>query len=252
MNSGDTFLPNGHSFPYGESDNPLDARFLSSRFVPYVSFVCVALNKPHYKDVGGFSEKYFPAYYEDTDLSFRFHNKGLKVLVSPYARVVHKGSQSAAELPEVADIRDKNREQFVSDHAHQLSIMSFDADVVRYPHEGEKLMRRVYPSKKLVMAYRLEDVHEYLSDDKDTFVSIVSFHGTQGDVARLRRLGFEVSIGFGKKLHHWVRERILLFDEIIFCDAFSFERMNEILAFTQPQARVIYEVDSQAEKSGAS
>jgi hypothetical protein len=45
--------------------------------------------------VGGFDEAYFPAYYEDVDLSFSLRVAGSRVIYEPRAVVVHEGSVSS-------------------------------------------------------------------------------------------------------------------------------------------------------------
>ena len=46
--------------------------------------------------VGGFDERYFPAYFEDVDLCLAMAEHGLRVRYEPQALVVHQGSQSTS------------------------------------------------------------------------------------------------------------------------------------------------------------
>lgn len=59
------------------------------REVDYVSGASVLLPADLFRAVGGFDERYAPAYYEDTDLSFRLRERGMKTYYQPRSVVVH-------------------------------------------------------------------------------------------------------------------------------------------------------------------
>jgi len=40
-------------------------------------------------ELGGFDELFAPAYFEDTDLCFKLHERGLLTIFEPRSRVVH-------------------------------------------------------------------------------------------------------------------------------------------------------------------
>ena len=42
-----------------------------------------------WKEIGGFDERYAPAYYEDTDLAFEVRKHGYQVVYNPFSVVVH-------------------------------------------------------------------------------------------------------------------------------------------------------------------
>lgn len=47
-------------------------------------------DKQKWLELGGFDHVYYPAYWEDVDLSFRARKKGWKILFDPSAEVIHK------------------------------------------------------------------------------------------------------------------------------------------------------------------
>ena len=58
-----------------------------------------AFSREKFLKLGGFSEIYYPAYVEDTDLSYRAWKAGFRVLFCPASQVVHKHrSTNASEL----------------------------------------------------------------------------------------------------------------------------------------------------------
>ncbi len=69
---------------------PADEPALSSRRdVDYVSFCSAMVRRQAWDDVGGFDERYFPAYYEDADLCMSARAKGWRVVCEPASVVVH-------------------------------------------------------------------------------------------------------------------------------------------------------------------
>ena len=54
-----------------------------------MSGAAILLPRALWSELGGFDERYVPAYYEDTDLSFRIREAGLQVYLQPASRVVH-------------------------------------------------------------------------------------------------------------------------------------------------------------------
>lgn len=59
------------------------------REVDYVSGAALMIRREVFEFVGGFDERYAPAYYEDTDLAFAVRQLGLKVYYEPSSTVVH-------------------------------------------------------------------------------------------------------------------------------------------------------------------
>jgi glycosyltransferase involved in cell wall biosynthesis len=59
------------------------------REVDYCSGACLAIKKEIFKSCNGFDERYYPAYFEDTDLCFTVRKLGYKVLYQPKAEIVH-------------------------------------------------------------------------------------------------------------------------------------------------------------------
>jgi GT2 family glycosyltransferase len=56
------------------------------------------VRKKVFRSVGGFDPDYF-AYYDEVDLGWRIRLRGYKVVYSPDANIIHKGSHSFAKLP---------------------------------------------------------------------------------------------------------------------------------------------------------
>ncbi len=63
--------------------------FNFSREVDYCSGASILLPRSLWWELGGFDERYAPAYYEDTDLAFRVREAGYRVLYQPLSQLIH-------------------------------------------------------------------------------------------------------------------------------------------------------------------
>ncbi len=66
------------------------------RDVDYASANGLLVSRRAWDLVGGFDERYFPAYFEDVDLCLSLAAHGLRTRYEPQARVIHRGSQSTS------------------------------------------------------------------------------------------------------------------------------------------------------------
>lgn len=88
--AGASLSPDGNPIRHGRNDKKFKTRKLP-RFQPvdYVSGACMMIRKNHFLEMGGFDEKYSPAYYEDTDLCMRSLLYGQKVYLASRANCYH-------------------------------------------------------------------------------------------------------------------------------------------------------------------
>ncbi len=74
---------------YGNRKQPEDAEYNYVKEVDYISGACIMIRKELWEKIGGFDERFAPAYYEDVDLAFEVRTHGYKVLYQPLSVVVH-------------------------------------------------------------------------------------------------------------------------------------------------------------------
>lgn len=79
----------GTAMNWGRSEDPNDPRFCFMRDADYVSGAALMIERSLFDAVGGLSEEFAPAYYEDTDLCFKVRAAGRRVVVQPRSRVMH-------------------------------------------------------------------------------------------------------------------------------------------------------------------
>lgn len=89
----------GSAWNYGRGEEPDKPEFNYLREVDYCSGACIMLPKILFAELGGFDERYAPAYGEDSDLAFKVRQAGKKVVYQPKAEIVHfEGISSGKEV----------------------------------------------------------------------------------------------------------------------------------------------------------
>lgn len=90
---------NGHPWNVGNRKNASDPIYNYTRQADYLSGAAMMLKRSVWKEIGGFSKDFIPAYYEDTDLAFKVREAGYKTLYCPASTVVHfEGMSNGTEL----------------------------------------------------------------------------------------------------------------------------------------------------------
>ena len=73
----------------GNQHGPKEPEFNYVKEVDYISGAAIMIRHSLWKEIGGFDERFAPAYYEDTDLAMEVRAHGYKVVYQPLSMVVH-------------------------------------------------------------------------------------------------------------------------------------------------------------------
>ncbi|MGH3720964.1 MAG: glycosyltransferase [Pseudonocardiaceae bacterium] len=87
--SGGIIWADGSGWNYGRGQDATAPQFQVRRDVDYCSGAAILVRREVFEHVGGFDQRYAPAYYEDTDLAFAIRASGYRSIVEPRAVVVH-------------------------------------------------------------------------------------------------------------------------------------------------------------------
>lgn len=74
---------------YGNRKSPKDPEYNYVKEADYISGAAIMIRRKLWEEIGGFDDRYVPAYYEDTDLAFEVRRRNYKVLYQPLSVVVH-------------------------------------------------------------------------------------------------------------------------------------------------------------------
>src|SRR5207248_3124701 len=84
---------------FGRNQDPTLPEFNYVKDVDYVSGASLAVPKAVWDEIGGFDERYRPAYFEDSDLAFTLRAKGLRTLYAPASPLIHhEGVSNGTDL----------------------------------------------------------------------------------------------------------------------------------------------------------
>lgn len=87
--AGGIFWKDASAWNYGNRQNPDDPEFNYVKEADYISGASIMIRASLWKEIGGFDERFVPAYYEDSDLAFEVRKHGYKVVYQPLSVVIH-------------------------------------------------------------------------------------------------------------------------------------------------------------------
>lgn len=79
----------GSAWNYGNRQNPALPEFNYVKEVDYISGAAIMLPRALWEEIGGFDERFVPAYCDDSDLAFTVRKMGYRVMYQPQSVVVH-------------------------------------------------------------------------------------------------------------------------------------------------------------------
>ncbi|WP_051205580.1 glycosyltransferase [Butyrivibrio sp. FC2001] len=87
--AGGILWQDGSAWNYGNGQNASLSQFNYVKEADYISGAAIMIRRSLWEEIGGFDDRYAPAYYEDTDLAFEVRKHGYKVIYQPKSVVVH-------------------------------------------------------------------------------------------------------------------------------------------------------------------
>ena len=111
--AGDVIWRDGSTSHLGRGLPGDDPAMLNRRDVDYVSFCSAMVRRETWDEVGGFDERYFPAYYEDADFCLTARTRGWRVVCEAASVVIHEEGGSTP-VPLRHFLSHRNQEIFVS------------------------------------------------------------------------------------------------------------------------------------------
>ena len=87
--AGGILWKDGSAWNYGNRQNPSNPEYNYVKEVDYISGASIMIKHDLWNEIGGFDERFVPAYCEDSDLAFEVRKHGYKVMYQPLSVVIH-------------------------------------------------------------------------------------------------------------------------------------------------------------------
>jgi GT2 family glycosyltransferase len=87
--AGGIYWKDGSAWNFGRNQDPRLPEFNYLKDTDYVSGASIAVPRDFWNEIGGFDERFVPAYCEDSDLAFTIRSNGLRTLYQPFSVVIH-------------------------------------------------------------------------------------------------------------------------------------------------------------------
>ena len=236
---------------YGKSDDPQKPEYNYLREVDYCSAAALMIPKSLFDSVGGFDSRYAPAYYEDTDLSFKVRRAGYKVFYQPLSEVVHyEGATGGTDLATGTKKHQHiNRSIFAEAWAAELMVRPANSDLalLRRPPTGRKnilVIDHYIPSpdrdsgslRMFQILKILRQLGHYVTFIPDNLAKVMPYTG------ELQKRGIEVVYHpYVKKLSDYLISHGSSFDAVVLsrCD-FARKHIADVRLHA-PQSRIIFD-----------
>ncbi|MBE6035713.1 MAG: glycosyltransferase [Clostridiales bacterium] len=205
----------GTGLNYGRGDDPNLAQYNFVRDVDYLSGTSIIIRKQLWEEIGGFDERYSPAYCEDSDLAFEVRKHGKRVVYQPKSQVVHFERTSYGEIKENSSFEamNKNIPKLLEKWKDNIYSDSFAPNENIYvQRDRSKYKRRVLFIDDYVPMFDQhaggKTVFNFLQLFLDlgygiTFIGDNEYFPDQPYTEILQQMGIEVIYGQWYKEHAW-------------------------------------------------
>lgn len=132
--AGGIIWSDGNGWNYGRNDDAMKPEYNYVREVDYISGASIMIRKELWDVIGGFDERFAPAYCEDSDLAFQARRQGYKVMYQPQSVVVHYEGKSNGtdtsqgvkkyQIENSVKLKEKWREEFKKQYDHGVNVFN--------------------------------------------------------------------------------------------------------------------------------
>ena len=236
---------------YGNRQDPERPEFNYRRDVDYCSGASIMVRAGLFRQLGGFDERYVPAYFEDADLAFAVRAAGLRVLYQPLSEVIHfEGMTSGRDLKQGAKaFQVANRQKFFEKWSAVLAGHRKPGESPQFEKERAVRLRALVVDIRTPMpdmdAGSVEAVNymRLLQDlgFKVTFVPADSFFPAGRYTSALQKIGIEcLYVPHVASVKAHLEERGADYDLVILSRARNAARYVDTARRLCPRAKILF------------
>ena len=256
--AGSILWRNGAAAGYGRGQDPNTPDYMFQRDVDYCSGAFLLTPTALWRELGGFDERYAPAYYEETDYCLRLWESGHRVVFDPDVAVIHYEFGSSASSADALALQTTNHRIFVQQHREwldgQFPLDPMNVIAARTARSGRPrvlvLDDRV-PKPELGRGYPRANrfLHELLKEGADVTLFPMNRHAeTWHGVRRALDKRIEVLIAADRtQIRAYLEARRGHFDAIIVCRPPNMASFEDAIGSDRGligDARVIYDAEA--------
>ena len=238
---------------FGRMDDPALPEYNYVKPVDYISGACLLTRRSLWEQLGGFDERYVPAYYEDTDYCFATREAGYEVIYQPASAIFHfEGISNGTDLGAgIKQYQVTNQDKFQDKWREVLDAQHYpNGESVFHARDRSRTQRTVLVIDHYVPHFdkdagsRSTWLYLHLLVEMGYNVKFIgaNFFPHQPYTQALQQAGIEVLAGerMARQLNQWMLERAADIDAIYIHRPHIAEQFMEILQKLKPRPKLIY------------
>lgn len=253
--AGAVLWSNGTCFPLGRGEPPGSLAYSYVRPVDYTSANGLLLARGTFESAGGFDDRYFPGYYEDTDLCMTIrHRLGKKIVYEPRSVILHEESATMKRDPQFRD--------FLFRRNNALFCEKWSAELATYePAQPQSMVavtravlaRRGHPPRVLVIDDRVPvsgigsgflRMAEMFEDLRESHFAMTLYPTNQPGLRGDNPLaGLGVDLALEPLREHLMRPENA-YDVVMISRPHNFKVLYPVVRETQPHAKIVYDTEA--------
>ena len=226
--AGGILWKDGSAWNFGNKGDPTASEYNYRKPVDYISGAAIMIKKKLWNKIGGFDQRFVPAYCEDSDLAFEVRKHGHEVIYDPFSVVVHyEGVSNGTDIS-------SGLKKYQVDNSKKLFEKWKDV-LLSHPNNAEDVFiarERSYNKKTLLMIDHYvpeydrdagsRTVYEYLKIFVDLGYNVKflgeNFYKSEPYTYILEKMGIEVLYGpyYANNYKTWLKNNGQYFDYVFF------------------------------------
>ncbi len=239
----------GSTWGYGRGDlNPNNPEFNYVREVDFCSGASLMVRAELFNTLGGFDERYNPAYFEDVDLCMSIKRLGFEVLVQPHSAVLHRENGNISGR--AFKLCQANFPLFKTKFDRELSLLSKEETVLdaRNKRTGKNILVLddfvPHPSLGAGMPRTRKILLDMAAlGHKVTYIPLIDSKSFPETIKELQFNGIEI-FHSSFDLQNLLEQRRGFYDTVMICKPHNAEPLLWRLRKLFPKAHLIYDTEA--------